>query len=327
MSDLILWTIKSILKFTDSKNLSIYSHQIDDYINTSLLIKFNNIDLIENHELDKHNILLNNTFFNDFRDDDTSLLQESEVLDKFLFLRQSTITSFFIVNMIDMPICFKKSKSLYSKTFELPLLKFINLIMRKGLREKTLKSTTLSFFNFFNKFFSKAVINYNKWRSIYTFLLNTYTTNLPTFNSHFLTKPFDLNSRHVLTEKGLSFNNSLFFKRNLFDKLADYIPLFSFYIRKVDKSIRKNSRGKSGKYMIIWKYVPSYKRLYVTMRWFLKDLKFQKLKTFDERLIKTIETFLLTPELSFVCKLRRFTHFFVFQNHKKTLLKTLKSTS
>jgi hypothetical protein len=315
------------LKFTDSKNLSIYSHRLDDYVNTSLLIKFNNIDLIENHELDKHTILLTNTFFNDFRDDDTSLPQESEVLDKFLFLRQSTITSFFIVNMIDMPICFKKSKSLYSKTFELPLLKFINLIMRKGLREKTLKSTTLSFFNFFNKFFSKAVINYNKWRSIYTFLLNTYTTNTSVLNSHFSTKPLDLNSRHVLTEKGLSFNSSLFFKKNLFDKLGDYIPLFSFYIRKVDKSIRKNSRGKSGKYMIIWKYVPSYKRLYVTMRWFLKDLKFQKLKTFDERLIKTIETFLLTPELSFVCKLRRFTHFFVFQNHKKTLLKTLKSTS
>jgi hypothetical protein len=103
--------------------------------------------------------------------------------------------------------------------------------------------------------------------------------------------------------------------------------VFSFYIRRVDKSIRKHSRGKSGKYTIIWKYVPVYKRFYVTMRWFLKELKFQKLKTFTERLVHTLETFLLTPNLSFVYKLRRFTHFFVFQNFKKTLLKTLKSTS
>jgi hypothetical protein len=63
------------------------------------------------------------------------------------------------------------------------------------------------------------------------------------------------------------------------------------------------------------------------MRWFLKDLKFQKLKTFDERLFKTLEVFFLSPNLSFISKLRKFTHFFVFQNHKKTLLKTLKSTS
>jgi ribosomal protein S7 len=51
-----------------------------------------------------------------------------------------------------MPICFKKSKSLYSKTFELPLFKFINLIMRNGLRERALKAVTLSF----NKCFSNT---------------------------------------------------------------------------------------------------------------------------------------------------------------------------
>jgi len=69
--------------------------------------------------------------------------------------------------------------------------------------------------------------------------------------SNFLKKSIDLNSKHVLTESGYSFNNSLFFKKVLFSKLNEYTPLFSFYVRKVDKSIRKNSRGKSGKYMII----------------------------------------------------------------------------
>lgn len=36
--------------------------------------------------------------------------------------------------------------------------------------------------------------------------------------------------------------------------------LFSFYIYKVDKNIYKNSRGRSGKYTFIWKYVAPYKR-------------------------------------------------------------------
>jgi hypothetical protein len=68
-----------------------------------------------------------------------------DVKKHFIFLRHSTITSFFASNMVDMPMCFKKSKSLYSKTFELPLLKFINIIMRHGLREQALKAVTLSF--------------------------------------------------------------------------------------------------------------------------------------------------------------------------------------
>ena len=36
--------------------------------------------------------------------------------------------------------------------------------------------------------------------------------------------------------------------------------LFSFYIYKVDKQIYKNSRGKSGKYTFVWKYLAPYKR-------------------------------------------------------------------
>lgn len=315
------------LYFNDLQGFTSYSPEREKYINLNVLINFNNIDLIDNHESNNHEIILNNTFFNDFRDYETCVPQESITLENFMFLRQSTITSFFITNMVDMPICFKKSKSLYTKTFELTLLKFINLIMRRGLREKTLRSITITFYNFFHKFFNKSSLNYNKWYNIYNFLSLTSYSVENTFMSNFLKKPIDLNSKHVLTESGYSFNNTLFFKKVLFTKLNEYTPLFSFYVRKVDKSIRKNSRGKSGKYMIIWKYVPLYKRLYVTMRWFLKDLKFQKFKTFDERLLKTIETFLFTPDLSFVYKLRKFTHFFVFKNHNKTLLKTLKSTS
>lgn len=315
----------------ESENsLKIYSNVQNNYIDYNLFINFNNTDLVDNPISVNDKLLSNGVIFDDFREIDANLPQENFIVENFLFLRQSTITSFFSVNLVDMPLCFKKSKSLYSKTFELPLLKFINLIMRRGFREKVLKSLTLSFSTFFKKYLNNFDLNLNRWLSIFTFLSTTCTSIDSVdfcWSNSLLCKPITLNSRHSLSEAGYTFNNSFSFKNNLFSKLSEYNPLFSFYIRKVDKSIRKNSRGKSGKYTIIWKYVPLYKRLYVTMRWFLKDLKFQKLKTFDERLFKTLEVFFLSPNLSFISKLRKFTHFFVFQNHKKTLLKTLKSTS
>lgn len=257
---------------------------------------------------------------------------DQSVAEHFLFLRKSTITSFFMVNMIDMPVCFKKSKSLYSKTFEIQTLKFTNMIMRAGLRGKAVKGVTLGF----TKCFHNIISNYNvegfvNWRFLYTFLQSTYLNTDSQLNSNYL-KPYsefflDFYGKTIINADGWSDNKTFDLKNLLFDRLLKQAPLFSFYIRSVDKSIRKNSRGKSGKYTIIWKYVPVYKRLYITSRWLLKDLKFQKFKTFNERLIKTLEIFLLTPHLSFVARLREFTHTFVFQNYKKSLLKTLKSTS
>lgn len=233
--------------------------------------------------------------------------------------------------MVDMPLCFQKSKSLFSKTFEIPLLKLINMVMRHGLKNQTIKNITKSFSTCFHQslnFFNNPELV--RWFLLYNSLLSV---NLPIFESKFFINTThrdlktDITAKHVLTPAGYSFNDLFFLKNLLFEKLSKYLPLFSFYIRKVDKSIRKNSRNKSGKYTIVWKYVPSFKRLYVTVRWLLQDLKFQKLKTFNERFIKIIETFLLTPHLSFVSRLRKFTHFFVFENYRKSLLKSLKSTS
>jgi len=47
-----------------------------------------------------------------------------------------------MTNLVDMPIAFKKSKSLYSKTFEIQTLKLSNLLMRDGKRDLVLKALT-----------------------------------------------------------------------------------------------------------------------------------------------------------------------------------------
>lgn len=315
-----------------------YSPNHRAYLNTNYPIVLNS-SIISIHPIHFPNSpqFYDNTFLllSDYIDNRVEKTEiDQSVAEHFLFLRKSTITSFFMVNMIDMPVCFKKSKSLYSKTFEIQTLKFTNMIMRAGLRAKAVKGVTLGFTKCFHniiKTYSYDLDGFVNWRFLHTFLQSTCLNTESQFSSNFL-KPYtefslDFYGRTLINSDGWLDNKSLDLKNLLFERLLKQAPLFSFYIRRVDKSIRKNSRGKSGKYTIIWKYVPVYKRLYVTSRWLLKDLKFQKFKTFNERLIKTLETFLLTPDLSFVCRLRRFTHTFVFQNYKKSLLKTLKSTS
>lgn len=261
--------------------------------------------------------------------DSTDLdIQTDDISNSFNFLRRSTITSFFASNMVDMPVCFKKSKSLYSKTFELPLLKFTNMLMRAGKRGQTVKHVTLSFTQCFHQIIRLSNSNaFVTWHALLSSLKNVGTDNTTTSSDVIVTHDLLLETHYLTNGDDVEEESVSYIKTLLFDKLSKYTPLFGFYIRRVDKSIRKNSRGKSGKYTMIWKYVPVYKRLYMTTRWLLKDLRFQKLKTFPERLIKTLETFLLTPHLSFVCKLRKFTHFFVFQNFKNTLLRSLRSTS
>lgn len=95
-----------------------------------------------------------NTQLNTYLNDNTILdfeLSNPLVEPHFHFLRRSTITSFFAVNLVDMPVCFKKSKSLYSKTFEIPFFKFTNIIMRHGKREQVIKNVTYSFTKCFHQ--------------------------------------------------------------------------------------------------------------------------------------------------------------------------------
>ena len=258
------------------------------------------------------------------------MIESTPTLKTFLFRRQSTIKSFFNSQFVDIPVCFQKSKSLYSLTFEIPLIKTMNILMRSGLRGKVLRVLTTSFQTVLSQMHNTLTSsNYIHWTQLHL-LVNTllitpqYCLQHPHLNKE-LTLPLFKGDR--LDSDNYYRNYKTSTQSLFFENLQKHAPIFSFYIRKVDKSIRKNSRGKSGKYTIIWKYVPVYKRLYVLVRWFLRDLKFQKVKTFETRFVKILEIFLYTPNISFLVRLRKFVHNFVFYNFKQTLLKHLKSTS
>jgi hypothetical protein len=122
-------------------------------------------------------------------------------------------------------------------------------------------------------------------------------------------------------------NFSFFLKNFLYSLLSKVSPIFSYFIYSVDKNIRKYSRGRSGKYTFIWKYVAPYKRTQLAMRWIIKDIKFYQSQKFNERLVKTFNNLMLSPEKSFSWKSKIFSHNYVFKNFRKSLMSSLRTTS
>ena len=181
--------------------------------------------------------------------------------------------------------------------------------------------------------FSKTWLNLNTtslqqftFLNLYQFL-NYSTTSQRALSTSYLSKTGTvLAGGHLWGSQTFSPQTDWSFKTLLLKELNKFNPLFNFYIEKVDKNILKNSRNKTDKLKLIWKFVPIYKRLYVTMTWLLKDLKFQKSKRFATRLLKVLELIFINPQLSFIFKLKNFIHFYVFKNFKQTLLQTLQST-
>ena len=136
----------------------------------------NSLDLITFHHVfltsDSPTVFYPNTFktfltFNTKlqRSSSTSLVESAHItstpLPHFLHLRQSTVISFFVDNLVDVPTCFKKSKSLYNTSFELPFLKCINVLMRHGNKNQVLKvfNTAVNAFTmtYMNQFTKKAL--------------------------------------------------------------------------------------------------------------------------------------------------------------------------
>lgn len=240
-------------------------------------------------------------------------------------IKNSSFISFFIKNMIDVPICFKKSKSLKTLNYGLKLFKFINFLMRNGLKEKIFKFFFLIFFNFFTKLKFKMFDNTIDWIKCFFFINNFFKNK-----NEKLSFKFNINKTTIFDNiVDLDFkniNNNFFLNFFFKNRLMKLEPIFSYFIYKVDKNIRKYSRGKSGKYTFVWKYIPIYKRTYIAFRWFLKDIKFNYNKKFNIRILNFLSILFLNIESSFAWKSKLYSYNYVFKNFKKKLLLTFKTT-
>lgn len=248
----------------------------------------------------------------------------NEILPNYIRLRTSSFINFFVTNMIDIPICFKKSKSLKNKNFEFFFLKFTNLIMRHGKREKTFRHIWNSFFFFYDKEF-ESVLFTQPWLEFFftnNLLLNTKDLNWKEklFFSETLIK------NDEITEYACENPDWNFFIKNfLFSRLTQISPLFSYFIFNVDKNVRKFTRGKSGKYIFVWKYIAPYKRDYLMYRWFIKELKFDENRNFESRLSNLFNVLTYNIKQTYAWKAKNYTYAFIFKNFRKTFMTNLKT--
>jgi len=255
--------------------------------------------------------------------------ERTSFLPSLTTVRQSSIANFFSTNMIDIPRCLKKSYSLYKPIFQLPHLKFLNILMRHGKKEQIFASVFKLFVvsRLQGIKFSNTELSYTNWITLLPLLA---TTNLTPENLYqtFYFERLKLDTLNKTIESGsLIHPQDLQLSTFLNTNLEKYKPVFMFKVQKVDKKTRKNSRGKSGKYLILWKYVPTYRRIYAVLRWLIQDISFQKSYKFQTRFVRTLDTIINTPEKSTMYQCRNFNHNYVFKNFKKTLLKNLKTVS
>ena len=245
-----------------------------------------------------------------------------------------TFDTFFATQLIDVPKCFKKSVSLYrNQSFDLDSRLFNN-ISRHGRKMYVTRLysgvvQTLTNQRLYSSEQNIQNSTYLPWRVLYKALTPMfYNFNHNALNLAALSD-FEYVDKAAETwdRESYSVPTNDLTTLSIRQILKQYNPVFSFYIRRVDKLKRKHSRGKSGKYSISWKYVPEYKRQWIAIRWLTKDIKFQRSRTLYLKMLASFENLLFNQQAHLVYQLRSFVHRFVFQNYRKTLLKSLRSTS
>lgn len=193
-------------------------------------------------------------------------------------------------------------------------------LSRSGYKSRAINIISMSLF----KTFLEIKINY---KPIYSFI---DTKNLFYFYTMFYSdKDLALKTRGPAN---INLNHEHLIKLGSLNKSEDMLPesfikssfkkfnfMFSFYIYKVDKSIYKNSRGRSGKFTFVWKYVAPYKRKAIIAHWLMKEVRISPGKKLHERLHFVFRKFLYYPKDTLAWKVNRFSLNYVYYHLRKSL--------
>lgn len=290
----------------------------------------------------------NSIYFNNKFSYNAVIYKESEDLlsivnftEIYWFLKDFKFIHFFTSSLIDVPTCFKKTKSLKRRKIEKPALKFLSIFSRHGL---FLKFTRLFYraFSSFNKQVSDSLINgspLNFWLDYYYYFTsinftNEFNEDSEKFESLFF--KYKVNKLNLDNDKDSlydhkysdtyqfptdSYNHWLYLLR----LLSKANPTFCFYVYDVGKAAWKHSRGKTGRHKLVWKYVPPYKRIYLIIHWLFKEVRFSNHKTLQNKMYNTLLNFWLKPGKTLAWRVKTFSHNYVYKNFKFTLLKSLKT--
>lgn len=179
-------------------------------------------------------------------------------------------------------------------------------LMQSGLLSKTLNNLNLVF-----RLLTKedSLIYFNKKRKT----LNEFSC-LGTTKSLFLNRDY---LSHTETFSNLS------------SKLLSLKPIFHYYIYKVDKQIYKNSRGRSGKYTFLWKYLTPFKRINFIAFNLAKEIKTDYSKDLTSRILTCVLRYLNNHKNTLLARSIRFSNNYAFFSGRNTILqnfRTIKSS-
>lgn len=293
-----------------------------------------------------NNNLVENLFFSNSFNTKLSLTEDEKFLNyydqfnllkKYLYVKYSPFLNFFITNQLDTPICFKKTKSLEKKNSKLTLIKFVNFLTIDGKKEKYIKFFFKAINLFFNKntnlkniemknsFFFINHFNYN-WKTVLFYISSFFNYSLNNQFNFFNFKNEEFENNYLLNYNKNQYDSTRVdnffknFKDYIYKLLIPIIPVFNFFVYNVDKNIRKFTRGKSGKFIFIWKYIPHHKRNNLILKLLKKNITFNEGKYYFLKIFNLLSQIIYYPKKNFLNKSKVFISNYVYKNFKQNLM-------
>jgi hypothetical protein len=201
--------------------------------------------------------------------------------------------------------------------------------MRHGLKLKTQINFLTGLQTFFWKIINPLEFQSNfSWKIIFLTLENlTHSVNSSYKNLITPYKNQIISYNHYMhnQSKNITSTSSLF--TYIYKKLLTLTSIFSFYIYKVDKKIFKNTRGKSGKFTFLWKFITPYKRLSWVMYWLAREIKLKSGSKWSMRFESLFTDLINSPHKTWVFRVKRFSYNYVYRNCRLTLAETYRTST
>lgn len=198
-----------------------------------------------------------------------------------------------------------------------------SLYLKKELKALLFfKNKKIRFLNYFLKTKSS---NRNKTNNIFFEITKASQRE----GKYYRYRNFFLNAFWLVISKYYSslnwWDNEMLDKKNIFLFVLNYYfsninIFFKFEFHLIDKNKRKFSRGKSGKYRIVYSYIPEFKRIKNLIKLFLKELRTLYTLKYQVKWAKLLYLYLFNFKKTKLYNQKMYTANYIFKHKYDSLL-------